>query len=178
METNRADISTDQKQSARRPTLITILAILNILGGLSVFITQLVAWGNLKQAAIQSSISITQLLLGFIFLAVLSVSSGIGMWLGQKWGWWLGALNELYVIPRRLNVLLAALSMYTGTEGDELTRIIRSAGQILLSIVLLFYFYRHNVLDYFGLAEFPKWKSILMLLGGLALVILTFYLLG
>lgn len=178
MAANLANNPTENIHTAPRPTLITILAILNILGGLSVFITQLVAWGNLKQAAIQSSISITQLLLGFIFLAVLSVSSGIGMWLGQKWGWWLGAFNELYVIPRRINVLLAALSMYSGTEGDELTRIIRSAGQILVSIVLLFYFYRHNVLDYFGLAEFPKWKSIIILFGGLALVILIFYLLG
>ncbi len=80
------------RKTTTRPVGVSILAALHLVGGVLLFGAQFLVFANLE--AIEESlrvigISPVLLIIGATFLALLSIASGVGMWMGTKWGWWL-----------------------------------------------------------------------------------------
>jgi hypothetical protein len=62
------------------------------------------------------------LIFSIVFLFALGIASGVGMWKGRKWGWYLGTFYYIYSITRNANALLAVSifinSMSPGETAD------------------------------------------------------------
>jgi hypothetical protein len=96
-------------------------------------------------------------------LALLGVSSGIGMWVGRKWGWWLGSFYYVYSVARNASALLTISALEDelagGTRGPEYYYV-KYGGRVVVHFLILLYFFRGNVLRYFALENLPKWKAV------------------
>jgi hypothetical protein len=83
------------------------------------------------------------------------------MWLGKTWGWWLGTFYYVYSIFRNANALITipALVEQFGepTRGAEYYYV-KHGTRIIIHFFLILYFYKGNVVNYFNLGEYPKWK--------------------
>ena len=99
------------------------------------------------------------------------------MWQGLAWGWWLGCFYYVHAVFRNASTLLMVASM-----SDELASTERGlefyywkhAIRLLISGLLIAYFFRQRVLDYFGLNEISKLKA-LGILSVTSLAILAFF---
>ncbi|MEW6104542.1 MAG: hypothetical protein AB1630_12135, partial [bacterium] len=157
----------DKGNMKQRPLGITIFSIIYILVGMGIFIIQIL-FG--KKMGDVSSLGISQLAftISITFLGLLSFASGIGMWLGKKWGWWLGAFYCVYGVLRQVNVIIM-LPGIIAQFGEPQQGIeyywIKYAGRILCYSLLFLYFFKRNVREYFDLEEYPKKKAIFILIG-------------
>ncbi len=88
-------------EERKRPIGISILSFLFIVGGVGGVIAFLLGIGSLDNPNAKQSLSmfgLTPIKL-VVLLSVLggfSVAAGIGMWIGRKWGWYLGSLYCMY----------------------------------------------------------------------------------
>jgi hypothetical protein len=160
-----------ERGATDRPVGVSILAVLHIGGGILLFGAQFLLFANL--AAIGESlrsIGIPPLLLiiGVMFLAVLTIASGVGMWIGAKWGWWLASFYYVYSIFRNGSAVLTVISMADqldgGSRGPEYY-MIKHGGRIIVHFLLLLYFFKGNVLEYFRLTTLNKATAIGILAG-------------
>lgn len=161
----------------RRPIGITILSILHLVGGVGLFVVFVFTasvslltsrFDNLAQPLEQMGMPVPLLVAGMLFLCVLSVWSAIGMWRGTPWGWWLGSFYYIYAVFRNASALVTVLMMAEELEGS--TRgpgyyIFKHTGRIVVHLLLFCYFFRGNVLAYFGLSHINKGKAIWKLIG-------------
>ena len=142
----------------KRPLGITILAILNIAGGIILFVGQVLMIGFLDELP-SLGISSPAAMISVAVLAILALVSGIGMWLGRSWGWWLGAFYYVYGIVRNLNgvISLSGFSDEFGapSQGIE-TYYIRFGARVVFYSLILVYLFRGNILEHFGLARYPR----------------------
>jgi hypothetical protein len=112
-----------------RPVGITILALLNLLGGAAVLVIQAVQWNKLAESLESIGVSSAIGFAAILFLGVLGVGAGIGMLIGKHWGWWAGAFYLFYSVARNLNILLMIPSVTErsdGPEGDDLQKLMSS----------------------------------------------------
>ena len=104
-------------EERKRPNGISILSVLHILavviGAIIVTITmmrgQTPAW----------------IVVAFLFTFALALASGIGMWKGRKWGWYLGTFYYLYEIVRNVNVLISIPTLISSLTPEELANMSR-----------------------------------------------------
>lgn len=154
-----------------RPGGISILAVLHFIGGILLFGTQFLLFANL-QAMEESLHAIgippVLLIIGVMFLAVLAIASGVGMWMGAKWGWWLASFYYVYSIFREGSALPTVVAMANqlegGSRGPEYY-IIKHGVRIIVHFLLFLYFFKGNVLEFFGLETLSKPKAIGVLVG-------------
>jgi hypothetical protein len=157
----------DPVKKPKRPAYLGWLIGYLVLYGGILLALQLFAFRNLVESGVELDSSPTFILVSILFLGILGIAGGIGLWLGKKWGWWLSTFYFLYALSREANTLINPAS-----SGLEPTRSWLSAGLgILLSIVVLLYLYSHEILVHFHLEKFPRWISLLILL--VAAVIVT-----
>ncbi|OYP29472.1 hypothetical protein CGZ80_25070 [Rhodopirellula sp. MGV] len=108
------------------------------------------------------------LIAGVMFLAILTIASGVGMLMGTKWGWWLAAFYYVYSIFRNCSALLAIVAMADqlegGTRGPDYY-MIKHGGRIVVHLLLLMYFFKGNVLEFFGHETLSKLKAVGILVG-------------
>ncbi len=132
-------------KKGNRPTGVTILAILNILGGLLFLLAAAGSAfaGPFISAALPSSmLSHASSILGIIglFLAVLGIIFlivGYGLWKGMNWAWWLSViLLALGVIANGLSLLSANISAIL---------------PFIIGAIILYYVTRPRVKSYFGM---------------------------
>jgi hypothetical protein len=109
------------------------------------------------------------LVLSVAFLAILYLVSGIGMWRGTRWGWWLGAFSYSYAVARAASGLLFVSGFSGGLEGltdaDYRKLGIKFSGRIVVSSLLFLYFFKSTVLAFFGLETLSKAKATAALIG-------------
>ena len=159
------------RRTTTRPVGVSILAVLHLIGGIVLFGAQFLLIANL-QAMDESlrSIGIPPVLLivGVMFLAVLAIASGVGMWMGTKWGWWLAAFYYVYSIFRNgsalLTIVVMADQLESGTRSPEYY-MIKHGGRIIVHLLLFLYFFKGNVLEFFGMETLSKAKAIGILVG-------------
>lgn len=98
-----------------------------------------------------------------LFLAGIAIASGIGMWLGRRWGWWVATFYYVYGIARAANGLFTVMAIEGDWEasarGPEYYYI-KFAGRILVHLLILLYFFKPNVLEYFGTTDVHRGKAI------------------
>jgi hypothetical protein len=115
-------------EKPKRPAYLGWLAgYLAIYGGVLLAL-QLFAYKNLQESGVSMDYSPLLLLVSIIFLGVLGITAGAGLWWGKKWGWWLSAFYFLYAFSRELNILVNPAS-----AGMETTRSWLSAGLGIIS---------------------------------------------
>ena len=152
----------------KRPVGVSILAVLYVTGGLGTLAIQILFSSSLLGAAEFLGVSSLLTMVHFAFLGALGLAAGIGMWTGRKWGWWLGALYLLYSIARDTNALftISDLVREYGEPEAGATRIyVKHAGRIIVNSLLILYFFKSNVVEYFQVAGIGTRKRFLALVG-------------
>jgi hypothetical protein len=157
-----------------RPIGITILSILHGLGGVVLVIvtlTLLNAVGDderFEKMLAQIGIPAPLLVAGILYLAVLATASAVGMWMGAKWGWHLGAFYYVYSIVRNTAAIIQVNGLYDAFAMEPSAQMTHGAGyyyakfgvRAFISVLIYLYFYKQNVRAYFGLEHHRKWPAI------------------
>lgn len=158
-----------------RPTLVGILAVLHVIGGAGTLVL-VVGFGR-QFGEVGSSLGASPLLtqLSMLFLGALGLASGVGMWRGAAWGWWLAGFYYLYALFRNANALLLVSGMAEQLAGEARGPgyyYVRHVGRIVTHSLVLFYLFRERVLAYFGLAQIEKGRALARLAKPLAVLVL------
>ncbi|QEG02806.1 hypothetical protein Mal15_69270 [Stieleria maiorica] len=117
-----------------------------------------------------SSVGIPYVLLviGVMFLAILTIASGVGMWMGTKWGWWLASFYYVYGIFRNGSALFTVVTMADqlegGTRGPEYY-MTKHGVRIVIHCLLVLYFFKPNVLEFFDMTTVNKARAVGVLVG-------------
>ena len=156
---------------SNQPTGVTILAVLHLIGGILLFVMQFALIANMADAATAlQTIGMSPYLLiaGVMFLSVITIGSGAGMIVGAKWGWWLGAFYYVYSIFRNGSAILGVISLADqiedGTRGVN-HYLFKHGARIVVNALLLLYFFKENVLEYFNLSSVSKVKAVCLMVG-------------
>jgi hypothetical protein len=124
-----------------RPIGVTIIAILNIIGGIIMLLggITLVAAGTILPS-LQPSAGGTAIAIGGVIIAIGIVSFIVayGLLKGMRWAW------TLTVVLSIISIVLNAISIATGNIGGIIS--------IIISGIILYYLYRPHVKAYFGKA--------------------------
>ncbi len=133
------------KTEAQRPLGVTILAVLDILGGIGASLLGLIYMALSAQigtvvggGGIFALFGAFIVVLGIIFLilGILAIAVGWGFWKGSSWAWIVGLV--LYVIGIVLGLTSLAL-------GD-----VTSIVLVVIGALLVYYMFRPNVRIWFG----------------------------
>ena len=134
----------------RRPTGVTIIAILNIIGGIIMLIGGIAA---ATVGALLPSLPLSQsdlegvpsIFLGagaiaigviLVILGILSFVVAYGLLKGMGWAW------TLTLVLSVISIVLNAVSIATGNFGGIVS--------IIISIIIVYYLYRPHVKAFFG----------------------------
>ena len=143
----------------KRPLGITLISILHTIGGISYIVIGIVFFEQFRRAESALGVPAGLLLCSMGFSTLLSLVSGIGMWKGVWWGWWAGTFNYIYFGVRALAGLLTLPTTYRLLESGELSSkppgfyLLKFSVRLIMSVFIVAYFYRRNVLAYFGLLD-------------------------
>ncbi|HLD35603.1 MAG TPA: hypothetical protein VJC37_02690 [Planctomycetota bacterium] len=155
----------------KRPVLLTLLAVIHITGGALALIAipVLAIIYQYKKVEMPEGLgSFVLLMVVSVFLiAILALVSGIGMMIGEKWGWWIGALYYVYSVVRNVHALITmpGLAEDIGEPAKGLEyHYFKHGARILSHVLLLLYFFRGSVLEYFGLKQQSRIKTVFILI--------------
>ena len=144
----------------KKPMGINILSILALINGIPIVI--------MTRDSMYTSDYRKLIAISFLFIGILAVSSGIGMLLGKKWGWWLGSFYYAYAISRYFNTIITVGVMVVRSQlliSDATTYIIKYGIRIVIHCFILLYFFNNDVKEYFNVVHCSKLKTILILFG-------------
>jgi hypothetical protein len=134
----------------KRPTGVTIIAILNIIGGIIMLVGGI---GAAAVGALLPSLPISEgdlsgvppMLLGagaiavgviLIIIGILSFVVAYGLLKGMGWAW------TLTLVLSIISIVLNAISLATGNVGGIIS--------IIISAIIVYYLYRPHVKAFFG----------------------------
>ncbi len=121
-----------------RPTGVTILAILEIIAGILMFLG---AAGMMVLASMGSAVPMAGIVFGVfaVIMALVLVILGIiafilayGLWNGKGWAWWLAIIFSV------ISIIVNILSLPGGIIG------------IIIAVIILYYLTRPHVKEFFG----------------------------
>lgn len=166
----------------KRPIGITILCILNFIGGIVGLVGILVMqvfFGNLiEQLSNLLGVSPVFIVILLVFLMFLSIISAIGMWLGKRWGWWIAASYYFYAVVRtgyHIFIVLGMSEQLVNSSRGVSYYLTMDIIKIILNSLILLYLFKNNVREYFKLTSLSKKKAILILVGiGVGIFVITF----
>jgi hypothetical protein len=153
----------------RRPKFLTLLSLLHMCSGMGVLV--LIATTPMGGAERISSLlgyPRSMVAIAFAVVGVLDVGAGVGMWLGNRWGWWLAAIYYVHAILRSAHALLVSLVPPAewgepdhGWGGQHL----KFTGRVFINSLILLYLYGDTCARYFHMEELPVRKSLAKLVG-------------
>ncbi len=158
-----------------RPVGVSILAVLHIVGGglggiATVFlVAQLGSNPKVRQGLAVVGVPPALLIVGIAFLLVLGIASGIGMWQGLTWGWYLGSFYYMYSVVRNANALITISRLMNTLPPEEIANMSRGPSffymkhglRVVVHSLLFLYFFKSNVRAFFAVAEQDRWKVTL-----------------
>ena len=160
-------MSPPASSSTPRPLGIFILSILHFVGGVA-FLAMGVAFPFLasdkpEAKNLTAVFAQAEIIAGILFLAVLAIGSGVGMWIGAKWGWGFGVFYYACGVIRSLFALLGAYLLFDKLPAEEIADMAREpgyyyfkyGGRAVVHALVMMYFFKGSVLDYFGFEEVP-----------------------
>lgn len=139
----------------QRPTGVTILAVLALIGGILAILAGIALTAASSAIATASATSgyqitgTTATVLGIILLVggVIDLAFGIGAFRGAGWAWVLGVLGQV------LSLLSDVVSIVIDAQHNKLAAGITSnIVSIAISVFILYYLNRPNVKAFFGRA--------------------------
>jgi hypothetical protein len=168
--------SEPQWEAARRtrPTLVSILAVLHIISGAGILFILVRYSSRLATLGGPMGASPLFLNLSILFLGALGLASGIGMWRGAEWGWWLAGLYYVYGIYRNANAVFLISSMANELAGEARGPgyyYFKHTARVFTHALVLFYLFRDRVLAYFGLQQLEKARALVRLAAPVAVLI-------
>ena len=136
----------------KRPTGVTIIAILIIIGGILLLLAGIAG-------VVVGSLSISQIIgLGFVIIGAIILAVGIGYLVvsygllkGKKWSWTITVV--LLFIGIVINVVSIIILGYFTFDTDTSSFLTSNSGSIagiIISVIILYYLYRPHVKSYFG----------------------------
>lgn len=150
-----------QNPTTQRPTGVTILAILAIIGGVLALIGGIVlvaAAGAIASGAIATNTGTTSVqitgatavILGIVAIVtgILYLAFGVGAFRGAGWAWVLGILGALLALIQDI----ASIVIDTRNGGSAGSAISSNIIGIAISVVILVYLNSARVKAYFGRA--------------------------
>lgn len=165
-----------QGPKVNRPVGVAILAWLGMIGGVLGFIgvlAMLIVIPRVPAASAVLRMSGIPLLLAAVVLSLILVFafvSGIGMWMGRKWGWFAGSFYYMYSVVRNLNGALVIPGIIESVGSDGLAEMSHEPGyyyfkhglRAIVHGLIYLYFFKQNVRDYFQIGEAKKLKVVLV----------------
>ena len=158
-----------------RPLGISILAVLHFIGGVLLSIAAVYGVmnsGDPRFAEALATIGVSPLLvlLAVLLLIVLSVASAIGMWIGARWGWYLGSFYYSYAIVRNILALVTIGILADSIPDADPARPLTGPGgyfakysiRLVISLLIYLYFFNANIRSYFRLETVSKWPAVLI----------------
>ena len=163
------------ESNIKRPIGISLLAGLHVIGSTIVTVIILLYMPKLQdRPELHTVIELlgippTILFITIGLLLALGFLSGIGMWTGKKWGWFIGSFYYAYFIITNINTIIMIPTILE-SFGGETTRgpsyyYVKYGLRLCIRILIYIYFFRANVLTYFGLSGIKKWKPVLVQFG-------------
>jgi lysylphosphatidylglycerol synthetase-like protein (DUF2156 family) len=127
------------KKVIKRPTGITILAVLGALGGALLLLSSLV-FGTLAAGSLPSYIRLPPLILGSLSIIIaivgmFSLVAAYGLWKGIVWSWWLTILVSI------INIVMSVVN------------IIDFIIAFAVGAIIIYYLNRENVKSFFGFKD-------------------------
>jgi len=144
-----AQIAVTPPPPRQRPTGITVLSLLEFIGGglaiqLGIAFIALEPYISQLLTALPPLISLRVGFLGRVFLlaGLIGLVNGWGLWTGKGWAWW-------------LTVILEALGLLSGligiARGDPTSLIgLLILIRLLIAALILWYMFKPHVKDFFG----------------------------
>jgi hypothetical protein len=138
-----------------RPVGIWILSGLHLLAGL-LFLAALGLFVS-QRRSLEIADGVMASLFWFVavmcgFLAAVALSSGVGMWLGARWGWWIASFYYVWAVLGVVADFLLTMSQIS--QFDPLNIAIGLAGklvQLVIHALILAYLFKRNVRAFFRL---------------------------
>lgn len=159
----------------KRPTGISILSVLSIIGGLGIIILQVVYSKNTGDSLSGLDISTTSIIVTLFLYAVLAIVLGVGMWLGKSWAWWLAIFYYAHTVLRHANALYLIYNlpdqMLESSRGLSYY-LTKESSRIITNGFVFFYLFRNNVVAYFRVESIDKKKAIMKVSSVAIIVIL------
>ena len=165
------------EHSPDKPGLIKWLGALFAIGGFFGLLSPLFM-PSLISGSASLSFSLDYFSLSTL-VNVVNLATGIGMWRGKAWGWWMGALSFLHGVMQNTRFLLAingfiAISIPSSwaRQPGYFTTVYLLGSIVQLAIFA--YFFKLNVRTYFGVENRPIWQQVLLIIVVASVIILIF----
>lgn len=113
------------------------------------------------------------ILVSVVTIAALTLLSGIGLWTGERAGWWLGCFCSLYGVLGVFASMhtVVRLSQRFGVAGLTSETSLRFAVRLAINLGILFYLMRADVMDYLDVPSESRFRS----LGYISIGVITIY---
>jgi hypothetical protein len=162
-----------------RPIGISILSWLHIIagtGGGAVSLLLLLSMsGNPRTQEVLAALGIPPPLLAISVALIFgtTLASGVGMWKGRPWGWYIGSFVYAYSVTRNVIALFSVHSILDSLPPDAVANsshgpeyyYLKYGARVLVQFLIYLYFFKSNVRSFFGLSEAKKWKPVLAHVG-------------
>jgi hypothetical protein len=136
----------------KRPTGVTVIAILIIIGGILLLLAGI-------GGVVVGSLFISQIIgLGFVIIGAIILAVGIGYLVvsygllkGKRWSWTITVV--LLFIGIAIDVASIIIFGYFTFDTDTSSFLTTNSGSIasiIISVIILYYLYRPHVKSYFG----------------------------
>jgi hypothetical protein len=164
----------------RRPLGVAIVAGLFVVGGAFLLATVGGNWRHHVASVEELGGDGTRFVLSLLGQGVANTAAGILMWRGSHWGWWVAAFSLCFALVRHTDTLLLVpvlAERYGASDFDEAKLYLKYGSRLASHSLILVYLFRHNVAEYFAIADASRTRRALMLVGGtvvaLAISVLT-----
>jgi hypothetical protein len=98
-------------------------------------------------------------------MAVLALATGIGLWLGHKWGWWLTSTYHVWGLVGGVSGLIFLAPQLQQADVADVTRVLlKEAFALAVHAAMLWYLLRFKVLGFFRLQALHRGKALAILL--------------
>ena len=147
-----------------RPLGIWLLSGLHVLVGLA-FVTGAIALQVAAAAGWEDATGPIEadwlLTCGLCALATYAIASGVGLWRGDRWGWWLSAF---YWVGVAMNWIGEGSASLWKSRHEDNGFLIGLAAMVLLRLLfhvyLVLYHFKHSVRSFFGLQSLHMVRTI------------------